>query len=76
MKAALSREHWKVALVSLEEKVKLAEVLLTAPDGPESMLTLGATVSTVQVRVAVLLLPAASIALTWKVCDPSERGPG
>jgi hypothetical protein len=35
--------------VSVEEKVKLADVLLTAPDGPESMPTLGATVSTVQV---------------------------
>jgi hypothetical protein len=49
VKATLSREHWKVALVSVEEKLKLADVLLTAPDGPAVMLTLGATVSIVQV---------------------------
>jgi hypothetical protein len=53
--------------VSVEEKLKLADVLFVGSLGLESMLTSGATVSTVQVRVAVLLLPAASMAFTWKV---------
>ena len=73
----MSRLHWKVEPVSLEEKPKLAEALFTVlPEaGPEVMVVSGAVVSTVQVRLAGVpsVWPAASVALTWKVCEPSER---
>ena len=59
--------------VSLEEKVRLAEPVATSAAGPPPMVVLGATVSTVQVRVASLAstLPAASVARTRKVWLPS-----
>jgi hypothetical protein len=67
--------HSKVDPASEEENVNEAEVLLTLPDGPESMVVFGGVVSgggavlTVQVRVAGVpsTLPAASVALTVKV---------
>ena len=90
LKPAPSRLHSNfrfAAKVTLSEPVKLneAEVLLTVPEGPEpeSMVVFGGVVSvppvvvdTVQVRVAGVgsTLPAASMALTWKVWEPSERG--
>jgi hypothetical protein len=39
------------------------------------MVVWGGVVSTVQFLKAGVasVLPAASVALTWKVCDPSER---
>jgi hypothetical protein len=54
-------------------KLALAELL--GSDGPEAIVGLaGATVSTVQVRVAgTLSLPTASRALTWKLWLPSLR---
>ena len=66
---------------SSEEKVKLAEVLPTVPEGPESMVDCGGVVSgggavfTVQVRLAGVasVLPEASMALTSKVWEPPER---
>ena len=58
-----------------------AEVLLTEPEGPEPMVVSGGVVSgggavlTVQVRVAGVAstLPAASVALTEKVCEPFRK---
>jgi hypothetical protein len=71
LKAAASSAHWKVAPASeLKEKLALAEVV--APLGPAVIVTLGGVVSIVQVRLTgVLVLPAASLALTWKVWEPS-----
>ena len=65
---------------SEEENVKEADELLTVPEGPELMVVFGGVVSgggavlTVQVRVAGVAstLPAPSVALTEKVCEPSE----
>jgi len=72
--------HSKVDPASVEENVNEADVLLTVPEGPESMAVFGGVVSgggavlTVQERVAGVasVLPAASVALTEKVCVPSE----
>jgi hypothetical protein len=66
---------------SEEENVNEADVLLTVPEGPELMVVFGGVVSgggavlTVQVLEAGVAstLPAASIALTEKVCEPSGR---
>jgi hypothetical protein len=65
--------HWKVEPAS-EENEKLAEVLLTYPEGPEAMVVSGGE-ATVQVRLAGLasVLPAVSVAFTWKVCEPSAN---
>ena len=68
-------------LASEEEKLNEADVLLTVPVGPESMVVFGGVVSgggavfIVQVRVAGVAstLPAASVALTENVCEPSVR---
>jgi hypothetical protein len=66
--------HSKVEFVSEEENVNEADALPTVPEGPEPTVVLGAAVSTLQVRVAGVAstLPAASLALTEKVCDPLE----
>jgi hypothetical protein len=63
-KAAPSSEHWKLEPVSLEEKLKLAELELVVPLGPESIVVWGAAVSTVTCTTveAGELLPAASVA--------------
>jgi hypothetical protein len=36
-----TRRHWKVEPLSEEEKAKLAEVLVTVPEGPELMVVSG-----------------------------------
>jgi hypothetical protein len=60
--------HWKV-LVSVAWNVKVALVLLVGETGMLSMIVSGGVVSTVQVKLAGVgsVLPALSIALTWKV---------
>ena len=45
LKAALSKLHSKVELVSLDEKLNVAELLLAVPDGPESIWVSGGVVS-------------------------------
>jgi hypothetical protein len=45
LKAAPSREHSKVEFGSVEENVKLASLVFTIPDGPESMMVSGGVVS-------------------------------
>ena len=73
LKPPPSSSHSKAAPASLE-KVKLALSEETVPVGPESIVVSGAVVSTVQLYEAALLwLPAASLATTWKVCPPSAR---
>jgi len=73
-----SREHSKVESGSEEEKAKLAELLFTVLDGPESMVVSGGVVSagggggdssTLKVLEAGVAstLPASSLALTSKV---------
>lgn len=37
--------HWNVELASLEENVKLAELVLTVPDGPEPIVVSGGVTS-------------------------------
>ncbi len=66
--------HSKPEPASVEEKEKLADVELIVPDGPAVIDVSGAAVSTVKLRVAseASVLPAASLALTEKVCEPSE----
>ncbi len=45
LKAALSSLHSKVEFASLEEKANVAELVLTVPEGPESMVVSGGVVS-------------------------------
>ena len=70
----VSIEHSKLAPGS-ELKVNVGVASLVSPDGPESMLTTGALVSTVQVELAGVwsTLPAWSIARTSNVWLPSAR---
>jgi hypothetical protein len=83
-KAPPSSWHSKVEFASEEENVNEALFCFTVPEGPESMVVSGGVVScgggavlTVQVRVAGVAstLPAPSLALTEKVCEPSARTP-
>jgi 2C-methyl-D-erythritol 2,4-cyclodiphosphate synthase len=68
-----SSAHWNVAPAS-EVKLKLAFALLLGFVGEALIVAVGATVSIVQVELAAVpALPAASTALTWKVCEPSAR---
>jgi hypothetical protein len=73
---AESSLHWKLEPLSLEEKPKFAVVDIVVPEGPATIEVLGGVVSpsarTVQVRLAgeASVLPAASVALTAKVCEP------
>jgi hypothetical protein len=64
-----SREHSKLEPASLAEKVKLGVESLTGPAGPDSIEVSGATVSTVNERVAGVpsVLPAGSVARTYRV---------
>jgi hypothetical protein len=72
LKGALSRAHWKLAPAS-ELKLRLALAEFVVPLGPAVIDAVGAVVSIVQVRLAVVLvLPAASVALTWNVWAPSS----
>jgi len=82
LKAALSSLHSKVLPASEEEKVNVALLDFIVPEGPESIVVSGAVVScggggtsTVKVLEAGMasVFPAASLALTEKVCDPLER---
>jgi hypothetical protein len=57
---------------SLEEKVNVAESLLTVPEGPESIVVFGAVLSTVTTWAAeVVELNPKSIARAVRVADPS-----
>ena len=70
-KPPLSKAHRKVASASLaKENAGLA--LLLGFAGEAVMPAVGAAVSIVQVKLAAVpVLPALSVALTWKVCRPS-----
>ena len=76
-KAAPSSRHWKAATpeppASVPEKVKLAAAEAALAGGVESIVVLGAMVSTVQVKLAGVAstFPAWSIARTSKVWEPS-----
>lgn len=61
----------KVEFLTVEVKLKLAEVEVTVPVGPAVMDVSGG-VTTVQLWLAGVAstLPAASVARTWKVCVP------
>ena len=74
VKAAPSRLHWKVAPASLE-KLKVALVELVSASGVESRVVLGAVRSTVHEWLAgdASVLPAASVARTWKEWLPAAR---
>ena len=74
MKAPPSRRTSKVAPAS-DVKTKDAAVAFVGSSGPDVMLVCGAVVSIVQVKLAGVgsLLPAASRARTWKVCEPAPR---
>ena len=70
-KAAPSSEHWNVAPAS-EVKEKLGAELLLGFVGDAVIEALGAVESIVQVKLAAVpMLPAVSVARTWKVCEPS-----
>jgi len=56
------------SLVKLKDGLELVLGLL----GDAVMVAVGAAVSIVQLKLATgLVLPALSVALTWKVCEPS-----
>jgi len=75
-KLALSILHSRLASVSLGEKAKVGVESLVGPWGPESIVTLGPVVSTVNDRLAGGPgLPSASVAWAWKVWGPSVSGP-
>jgi hypothetical protein len=59
----------------VELKLKLALVEFVVAGGPALIEVSGGVVSTVQVKLAGVgsTLPAASVAVTWKVCDPGAR---
>jgi hypothetical protein len=67
--------HSKLDPASVEVKVNVALVELTVPLGPLVIDVFGATVSTVQVRVAGVwpTFPAMSFARTENVCEPCAR---
>ena len=71
----LSSFLWKVTPVSFELKLIAALVDETFPEGAAVIVVFGTVVSTVQDALAGVasVFPAASIALTWIVCDPCER---
>ena len=70
----VSIEHSKLAPAS-ELKVKVGVESLVRPEGPESMDTTGAVVSTVQVEAAGVAstFPAGRSLCTSKVWEPSAR---
>jgi hypothetical protein len=65
--------HWKVEPVFELEKEKLALIALVGLAGPLEIVTTGAVVSIVQVEEALPVLPAGSVAVTVKVCEPAAR---
>src|SRR5262249_7997825 len=70
-----SSVHWNVLPASDAVNVNAADVLATVPDGPEVIVVVGATVSTIHVRAAGVwsMLPAASTARTSKLFAPGAR---
>ena len=70
-----SSRHSKVEPPSVELKEKLGVVPLDGSLGWAVIVVFGAAVSIVQVKLAGVasVLPAASVARTWKVCEPSAR---
>ena len=74
LKADPSRLQAKVDPVMVDVKLKLAEVVVTAPEGPAVIVVSGGT-TTVQLWLAGVAsrLPAASVACTWKICAPAAK---
>jgi hypothetical protein len=70
--AAPSNEHANVAGASVLAKEKVAPVEPLGLAGEAVIDVSGATESTVHVKLAGVasVLPAASLAFTWKVCEP------
>jgi hypothetical protein len=67
-----SRAQAKVAPASLDEKVKVAEVSLTVPDGPELIDVLGGVLSTVTTRLVERVgLKVLSTARAVRLTGPS-----
>ena len=64
----------KVDPLFVDVKLKLADVVVTVPDGPAVIVVSGG-VTTVQLWLAGVasIFPAISVARTWKVCEPSAR---
>ena len=73
-KSPPSRRHSKVVPPSSSVNAKVAPLEETGRAGPDVIVgTGGATVSTVHVRAAEVLVSTPSVARTWNVCDPSGR---
>jgi hypothetical protein len=75
VKVAPFIEHSKRAKsAAVLEKANCGSLLLdrSFSAGPEPSVTVGPVVSTTKVRVSESPLPAASVAVTVKVCDPSD----
>ena len=75
LKAAPSRLQVNEEPASVEVKLKLADVLVTVPERPDVIVVSGATVSTVQVRLAgeESVTFEGLVARTWKVCEPFAK---
>ena len=75
MKAAPSSEHWKLLPALSAEKAKVALLWFVSTGGFAVKVTLGDTVSTVQVQLAGAgsTCPTLSIARTENVWAPAER---
>ena len=69
--------HSNVEPPSVEVNVNVGVLSLVVPSGGDVIVVFGAAVSTVNVRDAGVasVLPAASVARTSNVCDPSVRPP-
>ena len=65
--------HWKVEPVLELVNEKLADVELVGFAGCAVIVTVGALVSIVHVLEALPVLPAGSVAVTVKVCEPAVR---
>jgi hypothetical protein len=75
VKEPASSLHSKVLPASVAVKLKLALVLLVVAAGLAVIVVSGAVVSIVQVKLAGVesVLPAGSVAWTWKVWLPTAR---
>src|SRR5262245_12168542 len=73
-----STRHSKLDPAWSESKVKVGVGSLVGPVGPVRMAVSGSAVSTVMLRVAGVwsVLPAGSVARTWKLWGPSLREAG
>ena len=74
-KVALSKLHAKVLPDSVDVKLKLALVLVVDDEGLALIVVSGGVVSMVQEKLAGVesVLPAASVARTWKVWLPADK---